>query len=232
MAPTPVRRAARRAVLAAVGLVVVAGGCADAEGLRAHGARGRLRAPLSLWEDINPSPPPPGEKPGRPARVPVPPVPSGDLRDADALAVVKADVAAAARADRGSGMLVDPRAVRLLAACEGADCPVRPPVHHDLTGDGRAELITAVDIDGRLSELRVYTAAGGAVVRVLSRRAVLEGTEVAAGHLTVREPTSNPQLVSVSEYVWDGREMSLGGLMLDECPALKRSQSPCPRSEQ
>ncbi|MFG3496656.1 hypothetical protein [Streptomyces sp. NPDC047886] len=227
MAPTPVRRA----LLAAAGLAALApaAGCADVEGPRAHGSPGRLRAPLSLWAGTSPAPPPPGREPGGPARVPVPAVPSGDMRDADALAVVRADIAAAGRADEGRGVLVDPRAVRLMAACAAAACPVRPPVHHDLTGDGRAELITAVDIDGRLSELRVYTVENAAVTRVLSRRAVLEGTQVAAGHLTVREPTSNPAYVSVSEYVWDGREMRLGGLMLDQCPALKRTRSPCPR---
>lgn len=162
-------------------------------------------------------------------------VPSGDMRDADPLAVVKADVAAAAGQDGGSGRLVDQRAVRLLADCAGEACPVREPVLHDLTGDGKGELIVAVDVDGRTSELRVYTVAGQRVTRVLARRAVLEGVEVAAGHLAVREPTSNPAYVSVSDYVWDGkRAMALDDLSLDECRAPRTGtgtgHEPCPRA--
>ncbi|MER5885021.1 hypothetical protein ABT160_14435 [Streptomyces sp. NPDC001941] len=219
------------AAAAVLALAALAAGCADVEGLRGYGSHGELRAPLSLWASATPAPARPGQTPNTPTRVDVPPVPSGDMREADALAVVKADVAAAARADGGKGVLVDRRAPALLATCRGEECPVRPPVHHDLTGDGKPELITAVDLDGRVSELRVYTARDTRVTRVLARRAVLEATEVAAGHLTVREPTSNPDFVSVSEYVWDGTQMSLGGLTLDDCPALKKADEPCPRSE-
>jgi hypothetical protein len=39
------------------------------------------------------------------------------------------------------------------------------------------------------------------------------------GHLAVREPTSNPKYVAVSDYVWDPqtRIMALAQLTLDEC---------------
>lgn len=110
---------------------------------------------------------------------------------------------------------------------------MRPGVLHDLTGDGREELITALDVDGRLSELRVYTVRDdGRIARILARRGVLEGVEVAAGHLAVREPTSNPQYSSVSDYVWDDRtrSMSLSQLTLDECAALTDVPLPGARS--
>ncbi|MFJ6700650.1 hypothetical protein ACIQM4_32025 [Streptomyces sp. NPDC091272] len=229
MSPRPVRPLLGAMVIGAV--ATLAAGCADAEELRGYGDQAELKAPLSMWATSTPSPPAPGQAPNMPTRIDTPDVPSGDMRGADALAVVKADVAASGRADRGKGTLVDPRAVAALASCRGDRCPVRPPVHHDLTGDGKPELITAVDLDGRVSELRVYTARDTQVVRILARRAVLEATEVAAGHLTVREPTSNADFVSVSEYIWDGTRMRLGGLTLDDCPAHKKSAAPCPRSE-
>lgn len=210
-------------------LVAAAAGCADVEGLRSQGDLGTVHAPKSLWKDVRPSPPGPGQQPGTAAVVPGLPKAAGlSMRGVNALDVVRADVTSATAQDGGTGRLVDPRAVQRLALCTGAadggpDCPVRPGVLHDLTGNGREELITALDIDGRLSELRVYTVRDdGSVTRVLARRAVLEGVEVAAEHLAVREPTSNPAYVAVSDYEWDPAAgvMNLSQLTLDECPSL------------
>ncbi|MFD0269178.1 hypothetical protein ACFVGY_21795 [Streptomyces sp. NPDC127106] len=232
------RRRHRRAVAAPAlaAALATAAGCADVQGLRDDGDLGTVHAPQSLWKEIRPSPPGPGEQPGAAAVVPGLPKATGrTMRDVDALAVVRADITAAARQDGGTGRLVDPRAVRRLARCTqavdgGPDCPVRPPVLHDVTGDGRDELITAVDIDGRISELRVYTVRDdGSVTRILSRRGVLEGVEVAAEHLALREPTSNPKQVSVSDYVWNPETgaMDLSELTLDDCPTLKAGSTPC-----
>ncbi|MGW9371709.1 hypothetical protein ACWGVR_17035 [Streptomyces xanthophaeus] len=211
-------------VLAAV--LAASAGCADVEGLSSEGDLGTVHAPQTLWKNIRPAPPEPGQQPGTAAVVPGLPKPADrTMRGVDALDVVRADIEAATAQDGGTGRLVDPRAVQRLALCTqavdgGPDCPVRPRVLHDLTGDGREELITALDIDGRLSELRVYTVQDdGSIARILSRRAVLEGVEVAAEHLAVREPTSNPAYVAVSDYVWDPEAMimNLEQLTLDEC---------------
>ncbi|WP_251059003.1 MULTISPECIES: hypothetical protein [unclassified Streptomyces] len=210
-------------VLAAV--LAAAAGCADVEGLRDDGDLGTVHAPQTLWKDIHPDPAAPGQEPGTAAVVPgLPKVPGLSMRGVDALAVVRADIKSATAQDGGTGRLVDPRAVQRLALCTqtvdgGPDCPVRPPVLRDVTGNGREELITAVDIDGRLSELRVYTVRDdGRIVRILARRGVLEGVEVAAEHLAVREPTSNPAMFSISDYVWDPEAgiMNLSQLTLDE----------------
>ncbi|MFG2875301.1 hypothetical protein ACGFYU_09885 [Streptomyces sp. NPDC048337] len=210
-------------------MLAAAPGCADVQGLRSQGDLGTVHAPQTLWKDIRPAPPDPGQKPGTATVVPgLPKVANLSMRGVRAVDVVRADVTAALAQDAGTGRLVDPRALQRLALCTqavdgGPDCPVRPGVLHDLTGNGREELITALDIDGRLSELRVYTVQDdGSIARVLSRRGVLEGVEVAAEHLAVREPTSNPKYVAVSDYVWDpqARIMALSQLTLDECPAL------------
>ncbi|QES52467.1 hypothetical protein DEJ50_16980 [Streptomyces venezuelae] len=213
--------------------------CADVEGLQSEGDLGEAHAPLTLWGTIHPSPAAPGENPGTAAPVPgLPPVPGGSMRGVDALDVVRADITSATRRDKGTGRLVDPRAAQRLALCTqavdgGPDCPVRPPVLHDLTGDGKEDLITAVDLDGRLSELRVYSVQNGRVTRILARRAVLAGVEVAADHLAVREPTSTPTLVSISDYEWDPDSgvMALAGLTLDECAPARDSTTVCAPSE-
>ncbi|MFE9928107.1 hypothetical protein [Streptomyces sp. NPDC005533] len=214
---------------AVIVLALLLAGCADVEGLKDEGDLGTVHAPLSLWKDIRPAPPAPDQEPGTAAVVPgLPKVAGLSMRGVNALGVVRADLTSAAAQDGGTGRLVDPRAVRRLARCTqavdgGPDCPVRPAVLHDLTGNGREELITAVDVDGRLSELRVYTVRDdGRIARILSRRAVLEGVEVAAEHLAVREPTSNPRYVAVSDYAWDPKAgiMNLSQLTLDDCPSL------------
>ncbi|GAA0294247.1 hypothetical protein GCM10010302_36090 [Streptomyces polychromogenes] len=218
-----------RALAVVVALLAAATGCADAEGLADQGDRGTVHAPTTLWKGYFPDPPSPGQQPGAAAVVPgLPKVPGLSMRGVDALAVIRADITSATAEDGGTGRLVDPRAVQRLALCTqavdgGPNCPVRPAVLHDLTGNGREELITALDVDGRVSELRVYTVQDdGRIARILSRRGVLEGVEVAAEHLAVREPTSNPVYISVSDYVWDpnAKSMSLSQLTLDDCPTL------------
>ncbi|MEW2412463.1 hypothetical protein AB0953_01845 [Streptomyces sp. NPDC046866] len=230
----PHRRAAAAAVLAA--LLAASAGCADVEGLRNDGDLGTAHAPQTLWKDLHPQPPGPGQQPGTAAVVPgLPKAPGPGMRGVNALEVVRADITAAAREDGGTGRLVDPRAVQRLALCTqsvdgGPKCPVRPPVLHDVTGNGREELITALDVDGRVSELRVYTVRDdGSITRILSRRGVLEGVEVAGEHLAVREPSSNPKKVSVSDYVWDPEAgiMNLSELSLDECPTPKTGSTAC-----
>lgn len=225
-----------RAILLAAALAAPAG-CADVEGLRNDGDLGTAHAPRSLWKDIRPDPPAADQQPGTATAVPgLAKVPDLSMRGVDAVDVVRADITAATAADAGTGRLVDPRAIQRIALCTqavdgGPDCPVRPAVLADVTGNGREELITALDIDGRLSELRVYTVQDdGTIARILSRRAVLEGVEVAAEHLAVREPTSNPKKLSVSDYVWDPDAgiMNLSQLTLDECPGPLDSASPCP----
>ncbi|MFE2148248.1 hypothetical protein ACFXA3_42195 [Streptomyces sp. NPDC059456] len=228
------RTAAAAPVLAAV--LAATAGCADVEGLRNDGDLGTVHAPQSLWTGIHPDPPGPGQQPGTAAVVPGLPKAAGPgMRGVDPVEVLRADIKAATAQDGGTGRLVDPRAVQRLARCTqavdgGPDCPVRPAVLRDVTGNGQEELITALDLDGRLSELRVYTVRDdGSIARILSRRGVLEGVEVAAEHLAVREPTSNPEKVSVSDYVWDPEAgiMNLSQLTLDDCPRVRNSSTPC-----
>ncbi|MFJ3976437.1 hypothetical protein [Streptomyces sp. NPDC090021] len=214
---------------AALALALLLTGCADVEGLQSEGDLGTVHAPQSLWKDIRPDPPDPALQPGTATVLPgLPEVADRSMRGVNPVSVVRADITSATEQDGGTGRLVDPRAVQRLALCTqavdgGPDCPLRPAVFHDLTGNGREELITALDLDGRLNELRVYTVQDdGRIARILSRRAVLEGVEVAAEHLAIREPTSNPAYVAVSDYVWDPKAgiMNLSQLTLDDCASL------------
>lgn len=203
----------RRRTLAAVALVMVplplalAAGCAPVAGLHDDGRARNVKAPLALWADRTPAPRVRDEDPGDQRAVPgIARVPSGDMKDTDPAAVVRADFAA--DGDRPP-----------------APDAVRSPVLHDLTDDGKPDLISAVDLDARTSLLRVYSVRDQVVTRVLAMRAVLAGVELAAGHLAVREPTKDPRYVSVTDYVWDGRRMGLWDLTLDD---YRTSKNPLP----
>ncbi|MFD7661835.1 hypothetical protein [Streptomyces sp. NPDC059788] len=201
----------RRRMLSVVAPLTVpltlAAGCAGVAGLYDDGRARDVKAPLALWADRTPAPRVRDEDPGDQRAVPgLARVPSGSMKDADPMAVVRADFAAGG--DR-------PPAARA----------VRSPVFHDLTDDGRPDLISAVDLDARTSALRVYSVRDRVVTRVLGLRAVLAGVELAAGHLAVREPTKDPRYVSVTDYVWDGSRMGLWDLTLDD---YRTPQNPLP----
>lgn len=182
-------------------------GCANFTGLHDDGRARNVKAPYALWADRSPSPRVREADPGDQRAVPgIARVPSGDMKDTDPAAVVRADHLA----DGGR-----PPAANA----------VRSPAYHDLTDDGRPDLISAVDLDGRTSELRVYSVRNEVVTRVLALRAVLAGVELAAGHLSVREPTKDPRYVSVTDYVWDGSRMGLWDLTLDD---YRTPQNPLP----
>ncbi|MEJ8648709.1 hypothetical protein WKI65_11585 [Streptomyces sp. MS1.AVA.3] len=185
-------------VFAALTSLALLAGCAGVEGLQSEGRARDVDAPLVLWPEYSPAPPGRDENPVALVPVPnVPRIPSGTMADANPFAVLDADIAAQGRTPPA------PKAVR------------RPELH-DITGDGKANLIMAVDLDPRTSELRVYSVRHTVVTRVLVLRGVLAGVDLAAGHLVIREPTKDPRYVSVTDYVWDGHSMSLWNLTLDD----------------
>ncbi|RXS69930.1 hypothetical protein EST92_25065 [Streptomyces sp. TM32] len=196
----PPRSGTVRTSLAALALaaLVLLTGCTNLEGLQDEGRARDVDAPLVLWPGSSPAPPSRNENPAVLVPVPgVPRIPGGSMADANPLAVLDADVAAQ------GGTPPAPRAVRR-------------PVLHDLTDDGKPDLLMAVDLGPRTSELRVYSVQNTVVTRVLVLRGVLAGVELAAGHLAIREPTKDPRYVSVTDYVWDGRAMDLWNLTLDD----------------
>ncbi|MGW1837911.1 hypothetical protein [Streptomyces sp. NPDC002067] len=201
-----------RASLAALLPLTLLAGCAGFEGLQSDGRAREVKAPFALWADRSPAPPSRSDNPVALKPVPhIPHIPSGSMADADPRAVLDADLAADGQKPPAPGS-------------------VRTPVLHDLTDDGKPELIMAVDRDERTSDLRVYSVRHGTVTRVLALRGVLAGVELAAGHLVVREPTKDPRYVSVTDYLWDKDRMTLWDLTLDDArkPQPARSGTPGP----
>lgn len=202
-APTP-RTVAAAALAAALALVT---GCTNLEGLQSQGRARDVDAPLVLWPGYSPAPPSRNENPAVLVPVPgVPRIPGGSMAAANPLAVLDADISAQGRTPP-------------------APSAVRPPVLHDLTDDGKPDLLMAVNLGPRSSELRVYAVRETVVTRILVLRGVLAGVELAAGHLAVREPTKDPRYVSVTDYVWDGHAMDLWNLTLDDARTPQTPQA-------
>lgn len=202
-APIP-RTLAAAALAAALALVT---GCTNLEGLQSEGRARDVDAPLVLWPGYSPAPPSRNENPAVLVPVPgVPRIPGGSMAAANPLAVLDADIAAQGRTPP-------------------APSAVRPPVLHDLTDDGKPDLLMAVNLGPRSSELRVYAVRETVVTRILVLRGVLAGVELAAGHLAVREPTKDPRYVSVTDYVWDGHAMDLWNLTLDDARTPQTPQA-------
>lgn len=200
-----ISRTVTSAALAAV--LALLAGCTNLEGLHNEGRARDVDAPLVLWPDYSPAPPSRNENPAVLVPVPgVPRIPGGSMAAANPLAVLDADIAAQGRTPP-------------------APSAVRRPVLHDLTDDGKPDLLMAVNLDPRSSELRVYTVRKTVVTRVLVLRGVLAGVELAAGHLAIREPTKDPRYVSVTDYVWDGHAMDLWNLTLDDARTPQTPQA-------
>ncbi|MFD7662157.1 hypothetical protein [Streptomyces sp. NPDC059788] len=207
----------------AAGLALLLCGCgASGQALVARPAA-TASAPVRLWPD-RPKPEHPAGRPepAAPDRVPgIPRAPGGDIRALSPLAVVQAEVAAhPGVVTGGDGMYA--ATARRIAACTGIGapgCPLREPCFHDLTGNGRDDLVIGFEDtpgdggsgggttggsgdDGSLG-LRVYTLDHGVLVRILSTHVRPLSVEVAGRELIVREPAELPGYENRSVYAWD-----------------------------
>lgn len=160
------RRRLPRGLLPAVLAVcaaVTAVGCAAQAGVRDDGAAPTLSAPASavpLWPEYTPSAAtPPREKPDLARYLPV-----------DKVRLPAGGLAALSAKDL---LLHDPNVPAVvqkqISVCPGGgNCALRDAVQRDLTGDGRDELVVAVDLPQfERTLLQVYTASGHTVRPVL-----------------------------------------------------------------
>ncbi|MEU0807693.1 hypothetical protein [Streptomyces sp. NPDC005970] len=185
--------------LAAAGAAVGLAGCASGTGARDDGAAPRLSAPTSavpLWPDFTPPPTPEheGQAPRFVRYLPVDGVsaPAGGL----------ARVSPKRLLDKDPNV---PKVVQsALAACPRADCPLRKPVLRDLTGDGRDELVTAVDLPKfQRTLVQVYSAEGRTIRPVLIYWGQLGVTGETYGRDLVITSTGDDGRLT-ARYRWNG----------------------------
>ncbi|MFD8379272.1 hypothetical protein ACFV2X_12175 [Streptomyces sp. NPDC059679] len=165
MHSSPSQRRARLLLpaLVAAGAAVGIAGCASGTGAQDDGAAPRLSPPTSavpLWPGFTPpsTPEQVGPAPGFVRYLPV----EGVSAPADGLA----GLSPKRLLDKDPNV---PKVIQeSLTGCPDAHCPLRKPVLRDLTGDGRDELVAAVDLPKfQRTLVQVYRATGRTIRPVL-----------------------------------------------------------------
>ncbi|WP_327327646.1 hypothetical protein OG735_37810 [Streptomyces sp. NBC_01210] len=198
----------RRPLLAA--LVVGAAlsgvaGCASETGARDGGVAPRLSPPISpqpLWPQYAPpSPPAAGESSPSYKRyltVDGITVPAGGLRKVAVKELLEKDPN------------VPPLVRAAMKNCPGSGCGLRSPAYRDLTGDGRDELVVALDEESvGLTLIQVYWAVGGTVRPVLISWGPIGLTGETFGHDLVLTSTGDDGRFT-TRYRWNGAVMTAG----------------------
>ncbi|WP_406454815.1 hypothetical protein OG782_25875 [Streptomyces sp. NBC_00876] len=199
------------AALAAVTGTALLAGCGTGGELRSAGRTPAAIGPARLWPELPPASAAPydyGE--GETARIPGITVPGGDVHRLDPVAVVQAGLNA--HPDRSSGTDELPAAtVGRIKDCRTAPrtCPVLSPYFRDLTGDGRDEMILAIQLAGRQLSVRVYMPESGGLTRIMSTSDAVISVELAGRDLIMRAPSAITGYEYRTAWTWDGRQRAM-----------------------
>ncbi|MBH5128938.1 hypothetical protein ACGFWG_03800 [Streptomyces sp. NPDC048405] len=207
--------AALALLLATVAAAGALAACGDTGGLRAAGATPAARNPARLWPGLTPASSPAydiGEV--EHAVVEGVAVPGGDIRRADPVAAVRAEIAAHPDDYAGAKAPYHETSVRM-ADC-GADgagegrCPVLRPYYRDLTGDGRPEMTLGFRLlPEKLTAVRVYTVEKDRLVRVMSYEDAVSAVELAGRTVIVRSPSEVAGYEYRLQWTWDADQRAM-----------------------
>ncbi|MEI5100476.1 hypothetical protein RB200_20520 [Streptomyces sp. PmtG] len=183
--------------------VVVLSACGGGGGLDAGepappvSAQPSPKALWPAWSGSSPSAPGADTSERQP-----PPEPLGGLGPLGPGGLAKVDVRDLLRADPRLRTLADRPTIK-----EPGRSGIRPPTLTDLTGDGRPELLVAIDLESGRSALVVYREHGGKVYPVLFTAGRRLSIELLGADLLVRSPCADGGEQAV-RYHWDGTRMS------------------------
>ncbi len=203
--------AVRAVALAAVaaGTAALLGGCTEADAPKSAGHAAPVTGPVTLWPGSKPAPATPPQTGGEEKPQPLtalPKVPSGDIRKVSVGSVLLAQMDLEKRHDQAVFEKDEERKIRSCADKPGsASCPIRAPEYHDLTGDGKDELIIGVRSGSNLLIMYAYTLKNGVVTSILGSTSSPQLVEVADHKLVIHEPGDAPGYESRTVYVWDPR---------------------------
>ncbi|MFE2308067.1 hypothetical protein [Streptomyces sp. NPDC059411] len=195
-------RLTRRSLAAAALLCAGLGGCAAPGGL----GRGEPAPPVSAQPQAKPLWPMwTGESPKAggaavSSQAP-PPTPLDGAPTVGPEGIEKIDVRAVLKADRPMKSFADKKDI----AAPGRP-GLRPPRFNDLTGNGKPELIVAVDTETGRSILAVYTEVDGKILPILRTSGRRLSPETVGTDLLVRT-TDDDGSAHVVRYHWDGVRM-------------------------
>ncbi|MFE0643930.1 hypothetical protein ACFW2Y_20295 [Streptomyces sp. NPDC058877] len=198
--------------LCALGLALALSGCDDEGELRSAGPTPAAVGPVRLWPDLPPATDPPkdyGESDT--PRVPGITIVDDDVHSVDAVAVVRAEVRAHPDAYTGGNASYE-RTARAITDCDTAPaaCPVMRPYYHDLTGNGRDELIVGIRMPEQEVAVLVYRAEDGGLTRIMSTVDQVISVELAGRDLIMRAGSAGiPGYEYRTAWSWDERQQSM-----------------------
>ncbi|GAA5208160.1 hypothetical protein [Streptomyces thinghirensis] len=204
----PARVPAALALLLATAAAGALTACGDSGGLRSAGATPAAQSPARLWPDLTPAASPAydiGEVDNEVVKGVA--VPGGDIREADPVAAVRAEITA--HPDDYEGDKAPYReTARRMADCgsdgERGRCPVLRPYYRDLTGDGRPEMTLGFRLlPEKLTAVRVYTVEKDRLVRVMSYDDAVSAVELAGRTVIVRSPSEVAGYEYRLQWTWD-----------------------------
>ncbi|MFE9608870.1 hypothetical protein [Streptomyces sp. NPDC006012] len=208
----PPARAARTALTVAL-LSVAAAACGDTGGLRAAGPTPTAAGPAKLWPGLQPATSPawPYDVASREAVRGVT-VTGDDIRKADPVAVVRAEIAAHPDSYGSKGPYHE-TANRIADCAAGGDrsrCPLLPAYYRDLTGDGRTELALGFRLyPTNQTAIRVYTVENHRLVQVLADNDAILGVELAGRTVIVRSPAGISGYEYRTTWTWQPQQRAL-----------------------
>ncbi|MER6344035.1 hypothetical protein ACWC10_14190 [Streptomyces sp. NPDC001595] len=216
--PVRVRVRARPRVFVAVVLLLVCGAaaaaCGDAGGLRGAGPTPTAEGPARLWPTLPPASSPAYEI-GEVEREVVKgvPVPGGDVRAVDPVAVVRTEIDAHPDDYEGADARYRVTGARMADCGAGAGrgrCPVLTPYYRDLTGDGHEDLALGFrQLPGELTAVRVYTVEKNRLVQVMTWDDAVSGVELAGRSVIIRSPSEVKGYEYRLQWSWDPEQRAM-----------------------
>ncbi|MDG9716531.1 hypothetical protein [Streptomyces sp. DH24] len=238
-------RVARRVTAAALLCAAVAA-CGDAGGLEGAGPTPTAVGPARLWPGLTPASSPGWDYDEAETEVVKGVrVPGDDIRGADPVAVVRAEIAAHPE-DYAGARAPYRETARLFRDCGGPAgagrpaCPLLEPYYRDLTGDGREDMTLGFRLlPAKMTAVRVYTVDDRhRLVRVMENDDAVSAVELAGRSVIIRAPSEVPGYEYRLQWTWDPDQRAMllthdemlrtGGRQRPARPSQSPSPSPSP----
>ncbi|MFH9423016.1 hypothetical protein [Streptomyces sp. NPDC017529] len=198
-------RSLRVVALALAAACTLLSGCGVTGEAKSAGSTPAVSAPERVWTGKTPPEPlgPPNSA-GRPTPLrSMPRVPSGDIHEIAPLTIARA------AAEPMSGDDETAKSIKACRALGQKACAVQAPHYRDLNGDGKDELLLAIETSGSWISLWAFTVKDGVITQILGVSERSRSVELAGRDVIVWEPVDTGGYDLRRVFSWDERLQAL-----------------------